>query len=345
MRREYREVPPQERSAFVRAIKKLNNEGIWGTLAKLHEDGFDTIHSHGNFYPWHSGFLFLLETLIMDREPSVKGLPYFEWGAEVDTRKSSIWHSAFLGGQGTNGIPNGPFKDFQVRGKKITRSFSDWLSTKTDNLLVIEAVIANEDKKSFWLGEGKPDVSDELELLHNRLHLVVGGTMLEGDSPRDPVFYLHHAFVDKWWAKMWPKAGGFSHTSGPKMLQNLPLDRGFSNLGGFTLQNSLDIQSCVQYIDTKKDAPVVNFVDSAGVPLGEEKDISNTELSAIAKLQRRPLAEVQAVSVLIAENVDQAVAAREIPILNKAVAADVVPDAAPMVAREIGAATPPPVPA
>ena len=36
--------------------------------------------------------------------------------------------------------------------------------------------------------------------LHNRVHLWVGGNMAPMTSPNDPVFFLHHCFVDKAWA-------------------------------------------------------------------------------------------------------------------------------------------------
>lgn len=36
--------------------------------------------------------------------------------------------------------------------------------------------------------------------LHNRVHVWVGGSMGPGTSPNDPIFFLHHAFVDKIWA-------------------------------------------------------------------------------------------------------------------------------------------------
>lgn len=36
--------------------------------------------------------------------------------------------------------------------------------------------------------------------LHNRVHLWVGGNMVPMTSPDDPVFFLHHCFVDKVWA-------------------------------------------------------------------------------------------------------------------------------------------------
>jgi len=35
--------------------------------------------------------------------------------------------------------------------------------------------------------------------LHNRVHIYVGGTMKFAWSPNDPVFLLHHAYVDRLW--------------------------------------------------------------------------------------------------------------------------------------------------
>ncbi|TXS53125.1 tyrosinase family protein, partial [Streptomyces sp. uw30] len=36
---------------------------------------------------------------------------------------------------------------------------------------------------------------------HNRVHRWVGGAMLGGASVNDPVFWLHHAFVDMQWSR------------------------------------------------------------------------------------------------------------------------------------------------
>jgi hypothetical protein len=37
--------------------------------------------------------------------------------------------------------------------------------------------------------------------LHNRVHVWVGGSMLPGTSPDDPVFFMHHCNVDRLWAQ------------------------------------------------------------------------------------------------------------------------------------------------
>jgi tyrosinase len=36
---------------------------------------------------------------------------------------------------------------------------------------------------------------------HNRVHVWVGGIMARGESPIDPIFFLHHANIDRLWAQ------------------------------------------------------------------------------------------------------------------------------------------------
>lgn len=43
---------------------------------------------------------------------------------------------------------------------------------------------------------------------HNRVHRWVGGAMLGGGSVNDPVFWLHHAFVDLQWSRWQRRHGG-----------------------------------------------------------------------------------------------------------------------------------------
>ncbi|MEM7474314.1 MAG: tyrosinase family protein [Planctomycetota bacterium] len=43
-------------------------------------------------------------------------------------------------------------------------------------------------------------VASDGSRLHNQVHVWVGGSMLPGTSPNDPVFFMHHCMVDKLWA-------------------------------------------------------------------------------------------------------------------------------------------------
>ncbi|WP_442858219.1 tyrosinase family protein [Arthrobacter sp. SLBN-100] len=54
--------------------------------------------------------------------------------------------------------------------------------------------------ESFITQRGDSRVSTTGSQLHNRVHVWVGGNMLLMTSPDDPVFFLHHCFIDKVWA-------------------------------------------------------------------------------------------------------------------------------------------------
>lgn len=52
-----------------------------------------------------------------------------------------------------------------------------------------------------WITQrGDSRVKTPSSQLHNRVHLWVGGSMEPMTSPNDPVFFLHHCFIDKIWA-------------------------------------------------------------------------------------------------------------------------------------------------
>jgi tyrosinase len=59
--------------------------------------------------------------------------------------------------------------------------------------------------------------------LHNRVHVWVGGQMGTGASPNDPVFWMHHAFVDRLWSQWQAMHPGSSYlpTAGTRDVVDL----------------------------------------------------------------------------------------------------------------------------
>ncbi|WP_331234027.1 tyrosinase family protein [Natronorarus salvus] len=47
----------------------------------------------------------------------------------------------------------------------------------------------------------RDEYGDPTPAFHNLVHIWVGGSMSDHTSPNDPVFFLHHCFVDKLWAQ------------------------------------------------------------------------------------------------------------------------------------------------
>jgi hypothetical protein len=60
--------------------------------------------------------------------------------------------------------------------------------------------------------------------MHNRVHYYVGGTMGPSTSPNDPVFWLHHCYIDKLWAdwqRLHPNEPGYLPDGGARTSHNL----------------------------------------------------------------------------------------------------------------------------
>jgi hypothetical protein len=55
------------------------------------------------------------------------------------------------------------------------------------------------------------------------VHNAVGGTMGTSTSPADPLFWLHHGFIDKLWADWEATHGGANPPNGSETLQPPPI--------------------------------------------------------------------------------------------------------------------------
>ncbi|MGM8909244.1 tyrosinase family protein [Psychrobacter sp. 1U1] len=195
-------------------------------------------HRGPAFLPWHRAYIRQFE-LDLDRLVPGVTLPYWNWAADAaDPMNAAVWANDLMGGNGSgagNFVQDGPFRadiwdivvvdvDFrdldltnpQVRiDEDLVRRFG--ASVRAPNLPTqdhvdeIQAITpydsadfdrvsigyraANEGRMALASGNSPP-----LSNTHNLVHEWVGGSMLPGTSPNDPVFFLHHCFVDKLWA-------------------------------------------------------------------------------------------------------------------------------------------------
>ena len=68
------------------------------------------------------------------------------------------------------------------------------------------------------------DFQSELELgLHGAVHNAVGGDMADRGSPTDPVFWLHHANIDRIWGKWQKKNPGENPPNQAEVLEPSPM--------------------------------------------------------------------------------------------------------------------------
>ncbi|MGW2014537.1 tyrosinase MelC2 [Streptomyces sp. NPDC001927] len=211
-----------EKKRFVDALLELKRSGRYDTFVTTHNafimgdtDSGDRVgHRSPSFLPWHRRFLIEFEQALQSVDATV-ALPYWDWTADR-TARSSLWAPDFLGGTGRA-------RDGQVLDGAFARSGNRWtINVRVDSRdflrrdlgaggrqlptrAEVDSVLAMETYDMAPWNSSSDGFRNHLEgwrgvNLHNRVHVWVGGQMGTGVSPNDPVFWMHHAFIDKLWA-------------------------------------------------------------------------------------------------------------------------------------------------
>ncbi|MEV4936934.1 tyrosinase MelC2 [Streptomyces zaomyceticus] len=211
-----------EKRRLVNALLELKRSGRYDTFVTTHNafimsdtDNGDRVgHRSPSFLPWHRRFLMEFEQALQSVDATV-ALPYWDWTADR-TSRSSLWAPDFLGGTGRA-------RDGQVLDGAFARSGNRWTITvrvdgrdylrrdlgaggrQLPTRAEVDSVLAMETYDTAPWNSSSDGFRNHLEgwrgvNLHNRVHVWVGGQMGTGVSPNDPVFWMHHAFIDKLWA-------------------------------------------------------------------------------------------------------------------------------------------------
>ena len=190
-------------------------------------------HSGPVFGPWHRLMLLVFEfdmrRVLGDDDFR---LPYWDWGAEDDPTNSPLWHALVMGGSG-DPVGNGPFAgaEWPVRltqdGNadrmiRVDLGLRRNVGARADTLAEngdISQVVGNTSTYATFPWSDSPNNSGfriQLEIpMHNMVHQLVGGDMMASTSPNDPVFFLHHANIDRIWAAWQAEHGHDVYTPGP----------------------------------------------------------------------------------------------------------------------------------
>jgi tyrosinase len=177
---------PRKNQAALTAIERdAFNQALQAALADGSYDPFPTIHSqphmmHGfmgpmgalRFLPWHRAFLYQFEQMLQSHVPGV-AIPYWDW-ANDPTLPAWLY------------LPPG-----------VTRGPDISYAPPTQNDINNNVLAAND----------YVTMTQNLEGYHNTMHMYAGGNKMPNPavSPQDPLFWLHHANVDRIWA-LWQGA-------------------------------------------------------------------------------------------------------------------------------------------
>lgn len=211
--------------AFIAAINAMHGMGIpaprYRDFVRVHVDamttvagmtwGVHTMPSMGsvgrNFLAWHRQFLVRLERRLQVVDPGVS-VPYWDWIAQPD-------------------LPKGLGDAAQLREWGVTRSW-------TPALLPTSGEVAAVLNRADFIGFQR-----FLEAIHNPVHDAVGGAMATAASPTDPLFWLHHANIDRLWAEWQAHHPGAPPPNATEVL--LPRRVGGHPMFGIRVSAVLDI--------------------------------------------------------------------------------------------------------
>lgn len=217
-----------EKTQYVTRVKALKANGTYDQFIQDHDNAMMTptppgvdpmtvrnaAHRGPSFFPWHREFILRFERALQQVPPANNnfGLPYWDWAADAalpDPTQAAVWQDDFMGGQG-NPVTTGEFRDGQwtiFPSGSLVREFGVNVPTLPTQAQVNAALALTIYDSAPWDTTSNPSFRNQFEgwingpQLHNRVHVWVGGSMLPGTSPNDPVFFLHHCNVDRLWAQ------------------------------------------------------------------------------------------------------------------------------------------------
>lgn len=201
-----------QKQAFLAAVKalKARPEHPSANLALWNYDQFVDAHfkaksvAHGvpSFLPWHRAFINSYEQALRTIDPSVV-LPFWDWSIDSQNPGASdVFSPAYFGtdGQGPDhcildGVANGWSSKYPTSRQGAACIRRCFAFTALNNPTTISATLSG----SVTYDSLRVAIEG---VLHPGVHVQTGGScgdMAEMYSPNDPIFFMHHAFVDRMW--------------------------------------------------------------------------------------------------------------------------------------------------
>ena len=201
-----------ERCHYVRTVKTASTaepfKSEYDELIFLHHElFFDAIHIFRYFLPWHRWYVLAFENLLRKIDCRVT-VPYWDWSLDPeDAWESDIWNDDLckytgLGGNGVGDdacVVTGPFAypnwtmTPSTGNACLYRRFPIFVVDVPPDCTAVQGVLDATTEEFFYFQSGIE------KLLHDTVHVQIGGAMNSRDSSNAPEFFLHHGFIDKVW--------------------------------------------------------------------------------------------------------------------------------------------------
>ncbi len=167
------------------------------------------------FLPWHRAYLYNWEMAMRDRVPQVTQ-PWWDW--TLGPPRQNGLPTIFTDRAGADGQPN-PLRSFRINlpqaNPPVVRATSR--EPGPPDGLPTQAAVDDCLSQTDWA-----DFSDALEDIHDQVHGWVSGDMgVIGTAAFDPIFWSHHAMIDRiWW--LWQARNGNGNMPADLADQVLP---------------------------------------------------------------------------------------------------------------------------
>ncbi len=191
--------------------KAATDKLSWLALASIHGTDPNTYHfcPHGDWYflPWHRAFTAMYERIVRKLTGNnAFAMPYWDWTA------NPLMPEVFLDPTTPDGKPN--WLCVTDAGWERTWPRAEPMPAENVGPAVLQSILAATGYETFgtsrnrrqnnldpsWVpaGGGRQGILEGNA--HNMVHNDIGGWMPSASSPRDPIFFMHHANIDRIWA-------------------------------------------------------------------------------------------------------------------------------------------------
>ena len=219
-----------EKKQFTDAVIALKAGGRDGNqydqFVSMHNNNIPAGHFGPAFFAWHREYLIKFEEALQSiKNDQSLALPYWDWSVNQSQASSWPFTADFLGGNGNKDfqwqVADGPFAyntgqwPLNVRSgsepypylvrqlgdSRYAHSLPTWANVQ-DTLQATPYDVSpwNSISGSGFRNRSEGYIPSGSFGMHTRVHTWVGGSMTTWTSPNDPVFWLHHCFMDKLWA-------------------------------------------------------------------------------------------------------------------------------------------------
>lgn len=204
VRKNANELTAGERDRFVSALATLNDRGMgrYSDFRNIHGSiADDEAHERAGFLPWHRAYLLDLERALQEIDASV-ALPYWKF----DEPAPKLFHLDFLGVSNEGRVELSSANPLQFwatdQDQGILRG--PRFDTATEPAGNIAGPVISE-ASTLLLG-GVDHIYTGFRRMeiqpHGRAHTSFSGSISRTNTaPKDPLFFLLHANVDRLWAK------------------------------------------------------------------------------------------------------------------------------------------------